>query len=87
MLKKLNSENAEQSPTEITAEMFMGEILTQWPETIPIFFEYKMTCVGCHMSSFDTLEDALAVYGLPTETVLVALNQSLKDAKNPKPKY
>ena len=63
----------------------MEKILTHWPETIPVFFEYKMNCVGCFMSPFDTLEDALAVYGLPTETVLAALNQRVKDAKNLKP--
>ena len=70
---------------KITVDIPIEKILARWPETIPVFLEYRMNCVGCFMSPFDTLEDALAVYGLPTETVLTALNQRVKDAKNLKP--
>jgi len=66
----------------ITSDMPMSEILTRWPETIPVFMEYKMTCIGCYMSPFDTLEDALTVHGVPAGNILKALNQIVRDAKN-----
>ena len=72
-------------PFHLSADLTVDEVLGRWPETIPVFLEYKMTCVGCYMSPFDTLEDALAVYGLPQKTVLAALNQRVKDAKNLEP--
>ena len=60
----------------------MSEILYRWPETIPVFMEFKMTCIGCYMSSFDSLEDALIVHGVAPDNILKALNQIVRDAKN-----
>lgn len=58
----------------ITLDHFVAEILDQWPETIRLFLEYRMACVGCSLSSFDTLGDALRAYNLPQEKILEALN-------------
>jgi hybrid cluster-associated redox disulfide protein len=64
----------------ITLDLFMDEILDQWPITILLFLEYRMACVGCSMSSFDTLRDALEVYDLPQEIVLDSLNLKAQEA-------
>ncbi len=58
----------------ITPDLRMADITNTWPMTIPVFLKYRMICVGCYMSSFDTLEDALKIYGLPVEQVLDELN-------------
>jgi len=65
------------SEPQITANLPMHEILEQWPETIPVFLAYKMNCIGCYMSSFDTLADALLVHNLPIDDVLKALNKTI----------
>jgi hybrid cluster-associated redox disulfide protein len=67
----------------ITLDHFIDEILNQWPETIKLFLDYRMACVGCSMSSFDTLRDALAAHDLPQDVVLHALNASVKTASSP----
>jgi len=66
----------------ITLDLLMGEILTRWPETIPFFMEYQMTCIGCYMSPFDTLEDALLVHSLPVNDILEALNKRVTEYHN-----
>ena len=58
----------------ITPDMSIEEILDCWPDSIHFFFEHRMACVGCCLSSFDTLEDALKVYGLLQEKILDMLN-------------
>lgn len=63
----------------ITPDLPMGEILAKWPETLPVFIQYRMTCIGCYMSPFDTLEDALAVHNLPLDDILIALNQRVAE--------
>lgn len=62
---------------KISPKMPMNEILSQWPETIPVFLEHKMSCIGCYMSSFDTLEDALTVHNLPVNVMVKALNETI----------
>lgn len=61
----------------ITPDLPMNEILSKWPETIPILMAHGFSCVGCYMSAFDTLGDALKVHGLPREPILADLNQSI----------
>jgi hybrid cluster-associated redox disulfide protein len=51
----------------ITPDLYIDEILERWPGTILLFLEHRMACVGCSMSAFDTLEEALRVYNLPQE--------------------
>jgi hybrid cluster-associated redox disulfide protein len=65
----------------ITPDLPMSEILEKWPQTIPVFMAHGFSCIGCYMSAFDTLEDALVVHGLPLEPILAALNQSVAGSK------
>ena len=60
---------------KITPDLRMADVLSTWPETLPIFQAHRMSCIGCYLSRFDTLGDALMVYGLPVEEVLEELNQ------------
>ena len=45
-----------------TSDMAVGDVLEKWPETVPVFQELKMACVGCAMAPFDTLDDVAAIY-------------------------
>jgi len=62
----------------ITLDSTIAEIMERWPKTIPVFLEKRMVCVGCHMSKFDTLEDALRNYGYLPEEFLGELNQIIE---------
>lgn len=66
----------------ITPDLNMDEIMDRWPGTIMFFLENRMACVGCSMSAFDTLEDALTVYELPQEEILNLLNDRLEEKNN-----
>lgn len=39
-------------------------IMDQWPETIRVFLDHRMSCVGCPVGSFHTLTDAAHEYQL-----------------------
>lgn len=58
----------------IHSQMIIADIFGDWPETIPVFMEYRMSCVGCAMSSFDTLSDAIRVYNIHESRFLTDLN-------------
>jgi len=61
----------------ITPDLTLAEIMDRWPETTQVFMAYHMTCVGCYLSPFDTLEDAAAVFDLPLQPLLENLNASI----------
>lgn len=49
---------------EKLAEMTIEDLLKMWPQTAKIFYQYRMACVGCVVSSFYTVKDAVDVYKL-----------------------
>ena len=64
---------------KITQQLIVADILERWPQVIPVFLEYQMKCVGCSMSAFDFLDDALKIYGIPAEQFLNDINTALSE--------
>ncbi|MBT8460808.1 MAG: DUF1858 domain-containing protein [Boseongicola sp.] len=60
-------------------ERHVATIMRQWPETIPIFLEFKMLCVGCPFASFHTLANACDLHPVQSSNVLERLEETIKD--------
>lgn len=69
----MNPERA-RKPDPITSDLIIADVLDRWPETIDVFLERRMSCPGCFMSCFDTLEDAAETYALDEDAFLRELN-------------
>ena len=63
---------------ELTADLTAAEVLERWPETIPVFFRYRMACVGCPIAPFETVADVAAIYGLDRECLVNELRQTIQ---------
>lgn len=62
----------------LNLEMSVAALLNQWPQVIPVFLFHKMACVGCNMSAFETLGEAVRNYGIAPETFLDELFQAIQ---------
>lgn len=51
-------------------------LLSEQPATLPVLLTYRLACIGCSMSVFCTLEDAVTTYGLPREQFLADLQHA-----------
>ncbi len=51
----------------------VGEVMTAWPATIRVFLNFRMSCVGCPISSFHSVENACKEHGIDHEQFLAAL--------------
>ncbi|WP_420556180.1 DUF1858 domain-containing protein [Roseovarius sp.] len=54
----------------------LTDLMTAWPQTIPVFVRHGMLCVGCLVSPFHTVTDACAEYHLDEEDFLAELRQA-----------
>ncbi|NNE51531.1 MAG: DUF1858 domain-containing protein [Sulfitobacter sp.] len=45
----------------------LADLMTEWPQTVPVFLRHRMLCVGCLISPFHTVADACAEYHLDEE--------------------
>ena len=62
----------------IKPDMIIGDIVNEYPSLVPVMAELGLHCIGCHVSTSETLEQACMVHGLDVITFLETLNNSLK---------
>lgn len=65
-------------PNHDATDIPLSELMTRWPQTIPVFFKYKMLCVGCMVSSFHTVEDACREHGVDDAVFRADLHKSME---------
>lgn len=54
----------------------VDEIMDRWPDTIRVFLDHRMSCVGCPVGALHTLSDAACEY----ELTLSLLEDQMKRA-------
>lgn len=64
---------------KVTKDMTIAEVLNLDEGTAPIFMQYGMHCLGCPVSSGETLEQASAVHGINVDELINSLNEYLED--------
>lgn len=63
----------------ITRDMVIQEIVTRYPQTLPVFGQFNMACLGCSGALFETLEQGATAHGIDVEAMLKALNSLIKE--------
>jgi len=63
---------------KITKDMGIMDIVTQYPETLEVFAQYGMGCIGCAAARFENLEAGALVHGINVDEMVDAMNQILE---------
>jgi hybrid cluster-associated redox disulfide protein len=58
--------------------MTVDEVMRRWPATIRIFLDFQMSCVGCPIAGFHTVEDACREHGTAPGDFLSALRAAAR---------
>ena len=59
---------------QVTKETVIADIMMNAPQTMPLFQEIGMHCMGCAMSSGENVEQACAVHGVDADLFVTKLN-------------
>ncbi len=51
----------------------LDELMDRWPQTVSVFLQHRMLCVGCMISPFHTVTDACREYHLNQESFVSEL--------------
>jgi hybrid cluster-associated redox disulfide protein len=60
--------------TLIKKEMPIGEVVKNHPETIPVFMQHGLHCLGCAIATFESIEEGATVHGIDIEALVADLN-------------
>lgn len=67
---------------KITKNMKLGEVISKYPKTIEVFLKNGLHCVGCHVASFETIEQGAKAHGMTDkniEELLKELNKKIRE--------
>lgn len=64
----------------ITKEMAIGDVVREHPETVSVFFEHGMGCLGCAISRFENIEQGAKAHGIDIETLMQDLNRATAES-------
>ena len=56
----------------------LEDLMSLWPQTIPVFLRHNMLCVGCLIAPFHTVIDACAEYNLNVAAFYQELDAAVK---------
>ncbi len=73
------------NPDLFSPDLILKELFDRWPQTIPVFLDHHMICVGCSMSVFDTVGEAMANYGLSWPAFRAELDAAIVTGKTSGP--
>ncbi len=62
----------------ITKNMLVGDVVKKHPEVVETMLENGMHCVGCHIATWETLEQAAQGHGIDINNLLKELNKKIK---------
>lgn len=75
-VRPMAEQKQEQIPQYINKDMTVGDVVQKYPEVGPILTDYGLHCVGCHVATWETLEQGTLGHGMPSEV----LNAMIDDA-------
>jgi len=59
----------------ITGDMNIQDIVSKYPQTLSVFFQYGLGCIGCHASSYESLAEGVTMHGIDLDAILKDLNE------------
>lgn len=62
----------------ITADTNLEELLTRYPQVVPVFLRHRMLCFGCDLARFESVGDACRIYGEEISGLLGELSEAIR---------
>lgn len=59
----------------ITKDMSIMEVVTNFPDTVPVFMQSGMGCIGCAAAHFENIEQGALAHGIDVDELMAALNE------------
>jgi len=61
----------------ITKEMPIGDVVRKHPETIAVFMNNGLHCIGCAVAAFESIAEGAAAHGIAIDPLIEQLNDAV----------
>ncbi len=63
----------------ITKEMSIVDVVQKYPQTVQVFRNYGMGCLGCAAARFENIEQGAAAHGIDANALVADLNKAVSE--------
>lgn len=71
---------------EITKDMTIQEVVQRNPETIRVFLEHGLHCIGCAVARYENIEQGALAHGIDVDALVRDLNAKVEEVRRRKSK-
>lgn len=61
----------------VTKDMSIMEVVQKYPETIEVFMNSGMGCIGCAAAHFENIEQGALAHGIDIDSLMQGLNEAI----------
>lgn len=61
----------------ITRDMTIADIIARYPQTLPVFRTFGLSCQECQIADFEELEHGAGVHNIDIDQLLAELNKAI----------
>ena len=65
----------------ITKDMSIMEVAQKYPDTIEVFMNSGMGCLGCAAAHFENIEQGALAHGIDVDALMAGLNEVVPQAE------
>jgi hybrid cluster-associated redox disulfide protein len=66
---------------EITKDMTIQEVVQRNPETIRVFLEHGLHCIGCAVARYENIEQGALAHGIDVDALVRDLNAKVEEVR------
>lgn len=63
---------------QITKDMLIGDVVKKYPFSVEIMLEHGLECVGCHVATWETIEQGAQGHGIDVDKLIKDLNKKFE---------
>ncbi len=78
MAAKAKKTVASKAKNIITKDMILGEVASKHPETVEVFLNHGLHCIGCGVAFMETVEQGALAHGIDVDALVKDLNKAAK---------
>ena len=57
----------------LALDMTVEQVMNRWPDSVRVFLDFRMNCVGCPIAAFHSVEEAGREHGIDGHAILEKL--------------
>ena len=61
----------------LTKDMGIMDVVEGYPQTIKVFQEFGMGCLGCAAAHYESIEQGAMAHGMNLDQLMTALNEAV----------